>query len=166
MIVKISYLIAINCVDASAWNQVVLILFLCILFVFPTATGETKMLRKCSSLKVLETFRKCNLLVDIRSSRLQSGNYDYYDIVDDFDEIVDLVNSEGGWTVYGWGKRGLINDVSLLGNNIKEPGDNTILSQEISNHVVHIHPQKKDHLDLSTIHGRSLDNLKCNFYTL
>ena len=35
VIVKISSLIAINCVDASDWNQVVIILFLWILFVFP-----------------------------------------------------------------------------------------------------------------------------------
>ena len=44
--------------------------------------------------------------MDIRASRLQSGNDDYDDIVDSFDEIVDLVNSEGVLTVYGWGKRG------------------------------------------------------------
>ena len=37
----------------------------------------------------------------------------------DFEKIVDLVNSKGGWIVYGWGKRGLINDVSLLSNYIK-----------------------------------------------
>ena len=79
---------------------------------------------------------------------------------------VDLVNSEGGWTVYGWGKRGLINHVSLLGNDIKDPGDNKVLSQKISTHVVHLHPSKKDYLKLSTIHGRSLDNLRFDFSTL
>ena len=35
------------------------------------------------------------------------------------------------------------NDVSILGNDIKEPGDNKVLSQEISTHVVHLHPSKK-----------------------
>ena len=69
--------------------------------------------------------------MDIHASRLQSGN-DYYDgYVDYLEEIVDLVNSDGGWTVYGWRKRCLANDVSLLGNDIKEPGENKVLSQEI-----------------------------------
>ena len=50
---------------------------------------------------------------------MQSGNDDYDDIVDAFDKKIDLVNSEGGCTVYGWGKRGSVNDIILLGNNIK-----------------------------------------------
>ena len=90
----------------------------------------------------------------------------YRDIVDTFDEIVDLVHSKGGWIVYGWCKRGLINDVSILGNDIKEPGDNKFLSQYISTNGVPLHPSKKDYMDLSTIHGRSLDNLKFDFLTL
>ena len=125
-----------------------------------------KMMSKFSSLKFLETFTKGKLSVDIRASRLQSGNYAYDDIVNTFDKIDDLVNSEGGWTVYGLDKRGLINDVSLLGNDIKEPGNNKVLSQEISTRVVHINPSKKDYLDLSTIYGRSRDNLKFDFSTL
>ena len=124
------------------------------------------MMSKFRSLKILETFIKGNLSVDIRASRLQSGNDAYDNIVDACDEIVDLVNSEGGWTVYGWVKRGLINDVSLLDNDIKDPGDNKVLSQEISTHVVHLHPSNKYYLDLSTIHGRYLDNLKFDFSTL
>ena len=64
------------------------------------------------------------------------------------------------------GEKSLINDVSILGNNIKEPGDNKVLSQDISTHVVHLHPLKKYHLDLSTIQGRSLDKLKFDFSTL
>ena len=104
--------------------------------------------------------------MDIRSSSFQPGNDAYDDIVDSLDEIVDLVHSKGGWTVYEKDKRGLINDFSLLGNDIKEPGDNKVLSQDISAHVVNIHPPKKDYLDLSTIKGRSLDNLKFDFSTL
>ena len=96
---------------------------------FSIGTGETKMIIKFSSLNVLETFTIDNLSVDIRASRLQSGNDAYDDIVDAFDEIVDLVNSKGGWTVYGWVKRCLINDVSLLVNDSNEPGDNKVIYQ-------------------------------------
>ena len=79
------------------------------------------------------------------------------------EDIVGLVNSDGGWTVYGWGKIFLINDVSLLGNDIKEPGDNKVISQKISNNVIHLQLTKKYYLDLSTTHGRSLENLIFTF---
>ena len=98
---------------------------------FPTGTGETKMMSKFSSLKFLETLIKGNLSVEICASRLQSGNAAYDDIVDSLEEIIDIVNSKGVWTVYVWGKIGLINDVSILGNDNKEPGDNNLLSQDI-----------------------------------
>ena len=93
--------------------------------------------------------------MDIRASRLQPGNDAYDDIVDSLEEFVDLVNYKVGWTFYGWGKRGLINDVSLLGNNIKESGDNKVLSQEISTQVLHLHPPRKDYLKLYTIQETS-----------
>ena len=65
------------------------------------------------------------------ASRLKSGNDAYDDIVDSLKEIIDIVNYKGGWTVYGWDKIGLINDVSLLGTDNKETGNNNILSQDI-----------------------------------
>ena len=60
----------------------------------------------------------------------------------------------------------MTNDVSILGNGIKEPGDNKVISQEISTNVVPVHPSKKDYIYLSKIHERSLDNLKFDFLTL
>ena len=72
---------------------------------FSTKTGETKMMSKFSCLDFLETFPKGDLPVDIRASRLQSGNDAYDDIVDSLEENFDFDNSEGGWTVYGWGKK-------------------------------------------------------------
>ena len=82
------------------------------------------MMSKFRSLGFLETFTKGNLSVDIRASSLQSGNDAYDGIVDFYDDVFYLVNSEDGW-----GKIGLINDVSLLGDDIKEPGDNKVISQ-------------------------------------
>ena len=79
----------------------------------------------------METFTKDNLSVDSCASRLQPGNDAYDNIADSLEEIIDLFNFKGGWTVYAWGKRGLINDVSILGNDTIEPGDNNIISQDI-----------------------------------
>ena len=67
----------------------------------------------------------------IYASRLKSFNETYDYIVDYLEEIDGLVNYQGGWTVYGWGNIVLVNDVSLLGNDIREPGDNTVLSHKI-----------------------------------
>ena len=133
---------------------------------FPTDTGETKMMRKFISLELLETSTKGKLLLVICESRLQSGNDAYNYIVDSLEEIVDLVNSEGGWNFYGWSKRGLINDVIILGNDINKPDNNKVLSQDLSTHVVHLHPPKKYYLVPYTIQGRSLDNIKFDFSTL
>ena len=67
-------------------------------------TGETKIMSKFRSLKILETLKKGNLSVEICASRLQPSNDAYNNIVDSLEEIVDLVNTEGVWNVYGWGK--------------------------------------------------------------
>ena len=131
-----------------------------------TDSCKTKMVSKFSSLKKIDTFTKGNLSVEICASRLRLVNDSYRDIVDTFEEFFDLVHSKGGQTVYGWCKRGVTNDVSILGNDIKDPGDNKVLSQYISTNVVPVHPSMKDYIDLSKIHGRSLDNLKFDFLTL
>ena len=72
---------------------------------FSTEIGETKMTRKFRSLKFLEIFTKGNFSVDIHASRLQSCNDAYNDIVDVFDEIVDLVNYEGWWLFMNGAKK-------------------------------------------------------------
>ena len=133
---------------------------------FSTGTGTTKTMIKIRSLENLETFTKVNVSVDIRVSKFQSVNDAYYDIVYYQEEIVELFHSEDGQNVYGWGKRGFINGASLLGNDIKEAGDNKVLYPDISTHAVHLHPLKKDYPDLSKIHGLSLDNPTFYFSTI
>ena len=97
---------------------------------------------------------------------MQSFNDAYNNVVDYLEGIVDLVHSKGRWNFYGWGKNVLINDVSLLGNDIKYPNNNKVLSKDISTRVVHLHPLKKDYPNLYTIQGRSLGNFKFDFSTL
>ena len=57
---------------------------------FSTEIGETKTMRKFSSLKFLDTFVKGNLSMYIRALRLQSFNDTYDYIVDYLKEIVGL----------------------------------------------------------------------------
>ena len=58
---------------------------------FYTDTDKTNMMIKFISLKMLETLKKHNLWVDIRASRLQSGNGAYDDLVDSLEHIFDLL---------------------------------------------------------------------------
>ena len=99
----------------------------------------------------------------ICASILQSGNDSYDYIVNYLEEIVYLVNSKGEWNVYVWGKRGLTNDVSILDNYIKDPGDNNVIYQDILTRFAYLHSSKKYYLNLYKSQWRSLDNLKFDF---
>ena len=123
---------------------------------------------KFSSLKFMELYTKGKLLFDIRASRLQSGNDVYDDIIDCLEEIIDLINADGGWVVYGWGKQGVVNDIVMLGNESnKDQGvDTKVLSEHISTHVVHMHPANIDYLDPVTVRGKQLEELKYDFSSL
>ena len=39
---------------------------------------------------------------------------DYWDIEDVFEKLVRNINVNGGWTVVGWYKRGVINDINVI----------------------------------------------------
>jgi len=85
----------------------------------------------------MELYTKGKLSIDVRTSRLQSGNDIYDDILSCLEDIMDLVNDDDGWVVYGWGKQGVINDVVMLGNEAnKEQTDNKVLSEHVSTHVI------------------------------
>ena len=133
---------------------------------FTTSTGERKMMTKFSSLKFMELYTKGKLSIDVRASRLQSGNDIYDDLTVSIEEVTDLVNNDGGWVIYGWGKQGVINDVVMLGNESKEQVDNKVLSENVSTHIVHIHPANRDYLDPDTIRAKRLDDLKYDFSSL
>ena len=125
------------------------------------------MMNKLRSLKFLVTFTRGKLSLDICASRLQSGNDVYDGIADSLEEIVDLLNSEGGWTAYGWGGGlCLLNYDILLGKYTKEPGNNKVFYQEISTHIVNLRSSEKYYLGLWKTHVRSLDNLKFDFSSL
>jgi hypothetical protein len=145
----------------SGRNKIVSVHSLC----FTDGNGEMKMMTKFSSLKFMEMFSKGNISKDFRASKLQFGNVVYRDIIGALKDIINLVNNDGGWTVYGWGKRGVINDHSMLGNETtnNDQVDHKVLSQEVTTHVVHIRPTRSDFLDQSTSRGRSLNNYRFDF---
>lgn len=88
---------------------------------------------------------------------------------------IEFINENGGFTVVGWYKRGVINDKSLLasrnpngtvggnsGNNKNNEEDVHVDAGEISYHIVHITPSNRDLLSPTSILGIGLQALKYN----
>lgn len=64
------------------------------------------------------------------------------------------------------GKKGFINDSSLVGNDSSNDGDARVVAQEVTTHVVYIHPTNREYLDSSTPRGTNLNNMKYNVLNL
>jgi hypothetical protein len=93
---------------------------------------------------------------------------------------IQLINNNGGFTIIGWYKKGLINDKGLIAlqNNDANGGsggqqsnsmynnnnDDTaqVDSGELSYHIVSILPTNRDFLHRSSQLGRELNDLKYN----
>ena len=80
----------------------------------------------------------------------------YENLFDTFVEILDTVNGNGGWTLYGWSKRGQINDLS---NEDDKDFAKKVESAEVTHHVVKIFPTDKsvdfssERFDTSVLYG-------------
>ena len=133
--------------------------------VFSTADGERKMMQSFSSLKFMDLYLTGNMSIDVRASQLHHGSDHYESISDTIGDIVQLINLDGGWTVHGWGKKGFINDSSLVGNDSNET-DTRVVAQEVTTHIVHIHPTNRQYLDPSSTRGAALENMKFDVVNL
>ena len=93
----------------------------------------------------------------------------YWDIEETIKEIVHYINNQGGWTVVGWYKRGLISDRTLLDTNTSTsassvPNNTTedlqVAAGQICLHVVQLLPTNRDFLDETTTLGKELKDKK------
>ncbi len=62
----------------------------------------------------------------------------YYKLQYCIDNVLEYVNTNGGFTVIGWYKRGEINDISI------DDSQNVVESENIWYHVVSMYPTNKD----------------------
>lgn len=84
------------------------------------------------------------------------------------DDCINLINRNGGFTILGWYKRGIINDKSLMTNhsnnnssrNSNNEQDTQVDSGDISYHIVQIVPTNRAFLDDTTPLGRELNEAK------
>lgn len=95
----------------------------------------------------------------------------FINMYESMERCIDLINSNGGFTVVGWYKRGVINDKSLIATNSIANGttnntsftntdDVQVDSGDISYHIVNISPTNKNFLDSTSVLGGRLNALK------
>ena len=75
---------------------------------------------------------------------------EYFDIEDAITNVVNLINNNGGWTVTGWYKRGLITDKSLLEVPPSNVVSTEVVSGQINYHIVQLLPSNEDFMDKGT----------------
>ena len=75
---------------------------------------------------------------------------EYFDIEDSITNVVELINDNGGWTVTGWYKRGLITDKSLLEVPPSNVVSTEVVSGQINYHIVQLLPSNEDFMDEDT----------------
>ena len=142
---------------------------------FTTQNTETRLMEKFSSHQFFCFLTKGFLSIDIRSSQLQNGNDAYDDIIDSIEDIFELINENGGWSITGWSKRGLINDAAILNSNnsgtsvttAKDQADsNKVLSEEVTNHIVQIFPTRREYLNPSSDEGKEIEKMRFDLSSL
>ena len=79
----------------------------------------------------------------------------FFKLQDSIINVVDYINTNGGFTVIGWYKKGSINDIST------EEGGNQVESSEMGYHVVSITPTNKSILEKDEYKNKrfSIDNI-------
>ena len=80
------------------------------------AIGWSCFVEKFSSNRFSMLYQSAPFPSSLRASALQLTDH-YWDLTDTIERVVKFINDNGGFTVIGWYKRGLINDQSLTSDN-------------------------------------------------
>ena len=92
---------------------------------------------------------------------------EFFDLLDRIDRVMDFIRDNGGFTIIGWYKRGLINDRSLVSNanTNNNHGNNGADTVQVDNGDVHFHiieilPTDRSMLNHLSVLGAQLNNHK------
>ena len=91
---------------------------------------------------------------------------DFWDIEDCISKVVDLVNTNGGWTVIGWYKRGVITDKSLLEVPLSNVVSTQVAAGQINYHIVQMLPTNNNFFVRDTALFEQLQQEKYNVSNL
>ena len=90
--------------------------------------------------------------------------YTYFRVTEYIENVINEVNENGGWTVIGWYKRGMIDDTSNNQDTNKRIGDATANEWQVESgmiiyHVCHILPTNCRGLETNHL-GQHMQALK------
>ena len=91
---------------------------------------------------------------------------DFWEIEDCIMKVLDLVNRNGGWTVVGWYKRGVITDKSLLEVPLLNVVSTQVAAGQINYHIVQMIPTNRSFLVRGTALYQDLQREKYNVSNL
>ena len=119
-----------------------------------------------SSTKFSLLYLSQRLPPSVKISALNMTN-EYFVLLDCITHVLDVINNNGGFTVIGWYRRGIINDRSLIesnnasnGNQNNNAEDIQVGAGEVNYHVIDLYPTDTSYLDKTTLNGMSLNVLK------
>ena len=136
-------------------------------------TGQSLTMSNFSSNAFTSLFLTESISPSILLQQLQFTDA-FFKMEDTVNSIVNLVNRNGGFTVIGWYKRGVINDKSLVS---KSAGSNTFNSNnanetvqvdngEVTFHITQIVPDDSSFYDHNSRSGKALANLQFDVSTI
>ena len=105
----------------------------------PSWTGYIK---SFSSLRFSSLYQTSVFSTSIRRDVLELSEQ-YYELDDSINRVVELVNENGGFTVVGWYKRGVVNDrsvLTVLEKNTNNYNNNTSTEIQVDNGKLNFHP--------------------------
>ena len=126
-------------------------------------SGDSIEMDDFSSSKFSSLYLNDDISPNIGLQSVQILTQAYFDISENIEACVELINDNGGFTVVGWYKKGMINDKTLLGHGTG-PGTATkdiqVQNSEINYHIVEILPTNLDFLRKESALSRILEENK------
>ena len=125
--------------------------------------------RNFSSHSFTILFLSSNFPIGVQENDLQLSE-DYWNLGDNINNIINLVNRNGGWTIIGWYSRGVINDrtlTTLIPSSSKSTANQPnqaiqIDGGELNYHFCKIIPTDSSFFKENTFLGQQLHQLKYN----
>jgi hypothetical protein len=126
-------------------------------------------MKNFSSLQFSKLYLSGNVSPNVLLEQIQF-TAEMFEMMACIDRVLAYIHNNGGFTIIGWYKRGIINDRSLVSNNSNSNSNNNnnrnenenmkVDSGEIHFHITQILPTDRSMLDPESTMGRQLNSLK------
>jgi len=131
---------------------------------FRSDEGDYRIMNNFTSLSFQKMFFNAPIPPEVTAASLQGTDIGL-DIEDSIINQNDLVNNNGGYSIVGWCKRGVINDQSLVGaggTTGKDNDDGRVNAEDVTIHIVQILPTNRDFFNPTSQLGNQFRNMRFN----